>query len=79
MHFILGHFSICASILSGIKKSKKKISYLERQAKLDPKDAEKPKSELIVAVQERNASYAAITEARGEVVAIQGQLDKALG
>ncbi|XP_057460222.1 uncharacterized protein LOC130750653 [Actinidia eriantha] len=62
-----------------IKKSKKKINSLEKQTKLDSKAAEKVKLELAAAIQERDASYAAVIEARGEVVAIQEQLDKALG
>ena len=47
------------------KKSKKKISSLEKQAKLDSEAVEKVKLELAVAVQERDASYAIVTEARG--------------
>ncbi|GFZ18311.1 SEC12P-like 2 protein [Actinidia rufa] len=62
-----------------IKKSKNKISSLEKQAKLDSEAAEKAKLEFAVAVQGRDASYAAVTEARGEVASIQEQLDKALG
>ncbi|GFY85854.1 hypothetical protein Acr_04g0005920 [Actinidia rufa] len=48
-----------------IKKSKKKISFLEKQAKLDSKAKEKAKLNLALAVQERDASYATIIEARG--------------
>ena len=53
------------------KKSKKKINSLEKQAKLDSEAVEKAKLELVVVVQDRDASYAIVTEARGEVVAIQ--------
>ena len=35
--------------------------------------------ELVGAVRERDASYAAVIKARGEVNAIYGQLDKAQG
>ncbi|GFZ18529.1 hypothetical protein Acr_27g0002680 [Actinidia rufa] len=52
-----------------IKKSKKKISSLKKQVKLDSEAAEKAKLDLIIVVQERDASYAAITEARGESAA----------
>ncbi|GFY97893.1 hypothetical protein Acr_12g0004340 [Actinidia rufa] len=53
-----------------IKKSKKKISSLERMAKLDSKAVEKAKMELATVVQERDASYVAVTEAQREVSAI---------
>ncbi|GFZ10838.1 hypothetical protein Acr_22g0002360 [Actinidia rufa] len=49
-----------------IKKSKKKISSLEKQAKLDSKAMEKAKLELVVVVQKRDASYAAITKAQSK-------------
>ncbi|GFY99361.1 hypothetical protein Acr_13g0007620 [Actinidia rufa] len=61
-----------------IKKSKKKIISLEKQARLDSQAAEKARMELVAAVQERDASNAAISEARGEVAAIQVKLNKAL-
>ena len=51
------------------KKSKKKISSLEKQTKLD----------LITTIQELDASYTVVTEARGEVGVVQKKLNKALG
>ena len=46
-----------------IKRFKKKISSLEKQAKLEFEAAKKAKLELVVAVQERDDSYAALTKA----------------
>ena len=37
------------------------------------------KLDLVIAIQERDASYAAIAEARSEVIAIQEHLNKVLG
>ncbi|GFZ14413.1 hypothetical protein Acr_24g0006030 [Actinidia rufa] len=54
-----------------IKESKKKISSLEKQAKLDFQVVEKARLEITAAVQERDASNVAITEAWKEVAAIQ--------
>ena len=45
---------------SEIKRSKKKISSIEKQAKMDSKVAEKAKSELATTVQERDVSHTAI-------------------
>ncbi|GFY97709.1 hypothetical protein Acr_12g0002500 [Actinidia rufa] len=56
---------------SEIKKSKKKISSLEKQSKLDSKTAYKASLELVAVIQKRDASLAAITKAWGEVEAIQ--------
>ena len=61
---------------SEIKRSKKKISSMEKQAKLDFEVVEKAKLELTTAVRERDTSYATVIEARGEVIAIQGHLEE---
>ena len=53
-----------------IKRSKKKISSLEKQVKLDSKATNKAKLELAAIVQERDPSYTVITEAQGEVAVI---------
>ena len=52
---------------------------MKKQAKLDSKAIEKAKLDLAAIMKERDASYATATKARGELVAILEQLDKALG
>ncbi|GFY89066.1 hypothetical protein Acr_06g0010060 [Actinidia rufa] len=47
-----------------IKKSKKKISSFKKQEKLDSNAMEQMKLALAIVVQERDASYAAVTEAQ---------------
>ncbi|GFS39975.1 hypothetical protein Acr_00g0065920 [Actinidia rufa] len=64
---------------SELKRSKKKISSLEKQAKLDSTTAKQMKLDLAAAIQEKDASYVVVTEAQGEVAAVQEQLNKALG
>ncbi|GFZ13236.1 hypothetical protein Acr_23g0016210 [Actinidia rufa] len=82
MQQVQKEFAISKSIKeqsSELKKSKKKISSLKKQTKLDSVAVEQMKLDLAIAIQERDASYAAVIEARGEVTVVQEQLNKALG
>ncbi|GFY95035.1 hypothetical protein Acr_10g0004200 [Actinidia rufa] len=54
-----------------IKKSKKKISFLEKQARLDSQVVEKAKLELVAIVHKRDDSNSSISKAQGVVEAIQ--------
>ncbi|GFZ01497.1 hypothetical protein Acr_15g0001060 [Actinidia rufa] len=54
---------------SELKKSKKKISSLDKQDKLDSTVIEKTKLALATAIQERDANYTTVSEARGGVAA----------
>ncbi|GFZ11110.1 hypothetical protein Acr_22g0005080 [Actinidia rufa] len=54
-----------------IKKSKKKISSLEKQTRLDSQVVKKARLKLATTVQKRDARNIAISEGRVEVVAIQ--------
>ncbi|GFZ19831.1 Tim10/DDP family zinc finger protein [Actinidia rufa] len=57
---------------SELKKSKKKISSLVKQAKLDSVAVEQAKLALAMAIQERDASYDFVTEARELAIDLHG-------